>query len=98
VLHGADLVSQKGYTIVPNYVLYTEKLSSHAKLVYATLLSYAWNKNAVFPGQERLAGDCGVGVATVRRAIRELKDAEFLTVIRRGLGRTNIYVLHFRKS
>ncbi|MCB9177030.1 MAG: helix-turn-helix domain-containing protein [Caldilineae bacterium] len=97
VLDGADLVSQRGYTIIPNYVLYTSRLSAHAKLVYSVLLSYAWNKNAVFPGQSRLAEECGLGLSTVKRALRELKAAQFITVIRRGLCRTNVYVLHFRK-
>lgn len=97
ILDGADIVSQKGYTIIPNYVLYTAKVSPHAKLVYAMLLSYAWNKNAVFPGQERLARECGVSTRTVIRAIRELARSGFLTVIRRGQGATNVYILHFKR-
>jgi hypothetical protein len=99
VLDGADYISQKGYTLIPNYILHTEKLSAFAKMVYAILLSYAWgNKNSSFPGQEALAKDCGLGIATVKRTIKELKDKEFITVIQRGLGKTNVYVLHFRKD
>lgn len=98
ILLGADLVSQKGYTLVPNYVLYTEKISVYAKLVYSMLLSYAWNKNAVFPGQDTLAKDCGVSNRTVIRAIKELEKQKFITIFRRGQGKTNLYLLHFKKK
>lgn len=99
VLDGADYISQKGYTLLPNYVLHTKGLSAFAKLVYALILSYAWgSKNASFPGQETLAEDCGLGIATVKRAVKELKEKEFITVIQRGQGKTNVYVLHFKKK
>jgi len=98
VLHGADLVSQKGYTLVPNYILLMEGLSPYAKLIYSVLLSYAWgDKRAAFPGQERLAKDCGMGIATVKRYLKELVERECLTVIWRGQGLTNIYILHFKR-
>jgi biotin operon repressor len=96
VLHGADLATQMGYTNVPNHVLYDGNLSSHAKLVYTMLLSYAYTRNHVFPGQERLARQCGMSSRSVWQAIRELDKSGFITVIRRGQGRTNLYVLHFR--
>jgi len=98
ILDGADLVSQAGYTLVPNFILYRTDLSAYAKLIYATILSYAWGQSkAAFPGQERLAQDCGVGVATVKRYIRELITKRCMTVLRRGQGRTNIYILHFKR-
>ena len=34
-------------------------LSFAAKVAYAKLLSYAWNNNLVFPGQERMAEEVG---------------------------------------
>jgi hypothetical protein len=99
VLDGADFISQKGYTLIPNYVLHSRGLSAFAKLVYSVILSYAWgSKNSSFPGQERLAEDCGLGIATVKRTIKELKEKEFITVIQRGQGKTNVYVLHFMKK
>lgn len=99
VLDGADFISQKGYTIIPNYVLTRDKLSAYAKLVYAMLLSYAWgDKNASFPGQGRLATDCGVSLRTVVRAVQELEEQRFVTIVRRGRGLTNIYVLHFKRK
>lgn len=98
ILDGADFISQKGYTLVPNFILYRSDLSAYAKLVYATILSYAWGQSrAAFPGQDRLATDCGMGVATVKRHIKELTDKECMTVLRRGQGKTNIYILHFKR-
>lgn len=98
ILDGADLVSQKGYTLIPNYVLHKPGLSGRAKLVYALLLSYAWgDKDASFPGQERLARLCGSSPRSVWSAIKELQLIGLITVVRRGLGKTNLYILHFKK-
>ena len=99
VLDGADLISQQGYTQIPNYVLHTRRVSARSKIVYVMLLSYAWgNKNSSFPGQKALAEDCGLTSRTVIKAIQELDKNEFITVIRRGQGKTNVYVLHFKKK
>ncbi len=98
ILEGADIVSQKGYTLIPNYVLYNKVVSGRAKLVYAVLLSYAWgNKDSSFPGQEKLSAECGCSPRSIWAAIKELEAAHFITIIRRGLGKTNLYVLHFRR-
>lgn len=99
ILDGADIISQKGYTLIPNYVLSTKKLTAYSKMVYTMLLSYAWGqKNAAYPGQERLAEDCGISVRTVVRSIRELEGHKFVTIVRRGRGLTNLYVLHFKRK
>jgi biotin operon repressor len=98
ILDGADIVSQQGYTLIPNYALHNHKISGNAKLVYALLLSYAWGeKNSVFPGQEKLAEDCGCSLRTITTAIQELKNNKFVSILRRGQGKTNLYVLHFIK-
>jgi len=98
ILDGADVVTQKGFTLIPNYVLASDKLSPFAKLIYTMVLSYAWgDKNSAFPGQERLARDCGISSRTVVRAIQELEQQDFLTVIRRGRSLTNLYILHFKR-
>jgi len=97
VLHGGDIATQQGYTNIPNHVLYSGIISSNAKLVYTMLLSYAYTRNHVFPGQERLAKQCGMSVRTVYTALQELDTQHFITVVHRGQGRTNLYVLHFQK-
>lgn len=93
---GADPMSKRGFTQVPNFILENEKLSVGAKLTYAMMLRYAWNKGHCYPGQKRLAADAGMGSRSVGRYIRELETTGFITIQRRGLGKVNIYELHMR--
>ena len=94
VLAGFDRVSAGGFTQVPNCVIRDKKLSSNGKLVYAQLLSYAWHNNHAFPGQDTMAGELGLSLRTVNGAVAELQTQGYLEVQRRGLGKTNQYVLH----
>jgi DNA-binding MarR family transcriptional regulator len=93
LLQGFDPVSAGGFTQVPNHMLNNKDLSAVAKLVYAKLLSYAWNNNLVFPGQETMAEDIGLSKSTVNRGIQELEEKGWLEIQRRGQGKTNLYVL-----
>ena len=93
-LHSADPITQHGFTQVPNVILKNAKLSFGAKVTYAMFLSYAWHNNKVFPGQKKMAEDLGISERHIRRFIGELKEARYLEVERRGLGKTNIYNLH----
>lgn len=85
-----------GFTQVPNFVLRHRELSVGAKVVYAMFLSYAWNNESCFPGQERLADDMGMSRTRVTEFIGELEKARFITIQRRGQGKTNIYTIHFK--
>jgi hypothetical protein len=58
------------------------------------LLSYAWQNDFCFPGQERLAKDMGAGIRSVVRYIQELEKAQFVAVRKRGQGRPNLYELN----
>jgi hypothetical protein len=90
-----DPVVRGGFTQVPNFILRNEKISVGAKMAYAMFLSYAWNNEYCFPGQEKLAKDIGVSERSVRTYLSELEEHQLLTVTRRGLGKTNFYKLHF---
>ena len=98
-----DPIALHGFTQVPNFLfkpLYNTKgrrikISGNARLVYGKFLSYAWNNNYVFPGQQTIADDLDMGRSTVTEYIGELKKANLLEIIRRGQGRTNLYRLHF---
>ena len=90
---GADLATRHGFTQVPNFILTKPELSVGAKLAYAMLLKYAWADDACFPGQAKLATDMGSGERSVRRYLEELETAEFLEIVQRGLGKTNLYRL-----
>ena len=92
-LKGADILTSEGFTQVPNHILRSEKLSPGAKLAYAMLLSYAWNNESCFPGQERLGKDMGVTDRSVRTYTQELEAYGFLKVKRRGLNKINVYEL-----
>lgn len=91
-----DPVAQGGFTQVPNFILKNAGLSLGAKVTYAMFLSYAWHNDSCFPGQERLAKDMGMSRSRVTEFIAELHRAGFITVHRRGQGKTNLYQIHFR--
>lgn len=93
---GGDLLTKRGYTLVPNFLLNDSRLSSSAKLVYVMLLKYAWEKDYCFPGQKTLASDIGKSERHVHSAIKELEARGLLSVKRRGQGKSNIYTLHLR--
>jgi hypothetical protein len=90
-----DPVVRGGFTQIPNFVLREPTLSLGAKLTYAMFLSYAWNNNFCYPGQEKLAHDMGTTDRSVRTYLNELKDRGLLEVKQRGLGKTNLYKLNF---
>ena len=96
ILKGADSLSARGFTQVPNHVLESDKISPGAKLTYAMLLKYAWQNDYCFPGQERLAKDMGGGVRSIVRYVQELESVGFVRIVRRGLGKPNIYELNLK--
>jgi len=91
---GADPVTRHGFTQVPNFILTKADLSVGAKLAYAMLLKYAWDDNACFPGQTKLATDMGSGERSIRRYLEELEKSGLLEITQRGLGKTNLYRLY----
>ena len=91
---GADLATRHGFTQVPNFILTNSHISVGAKLAYAMLLKYAWQDDACYPGQIKLAQDMGATDRSVRTYLKELEAAELLEITQRGLGKTNLYRLH----
>lgn|SRR5579871_1229262 len=94
ILRGADLLSARGFTQVPNHVLESAVLSPGAKLAYAMLLKYAWQNDYCFPGQRRLSKDMGVTDRSVRTYLQELEQKQFISIRQRGLGKPNLYELN----
>lgn len=95
-LHGADLATLRGWTAIPNFILENGQLSMGAKMIYGTLLKYAREEDACFPGQERLAKDMGSGPRSVVRYIAELEEFGLISITRRGQGRSNLYTVHLK--
>jgi hypothetical protein len=98
ILKGADVLTAKGYTQVPNHVLVSDRLSPGAKLTYAMLLKYAWQNEYCFPGQERLAKDMGVTRQSANTYVQELQRQKFITIKRRGQGKTQLYELNLTEA
>jgi hypothetical protein len=92
-LVGADPATRNGFTQVPNFILTKKDLSVGGKLAYAMLLKYAWDDNACFPGQLKLAEDMGAGERSIRTYLKELETGGLLEIEQRGLGKTNLYRL-----
>ena len=65
-------------------------------MAFAMLLSYAWQNDFCFPGQERLAEDLGLSDRSVRTHLKFLEANGLLTIRRRGQGKTNIYELDLK--
>jgi len=89
-------VLRGGFTQVPNFILEDSKLSAGAKVAYALFLSYAWHNDSCFPGQDRLAARMGISRSGVTAFVGELEKSGLISIQRRGLGKTNIYTIHFQ--
>jgi hypothetical protein len=94
-VNSADPIALHGFTQLPNFILRDPKITIGAKTAYSLLLSYAWHNNLCFPGQERLAKDMGMGIASVNRFIKELENCSLIEIMRRGQGKTNFYTINF---
>lgn len=94
ILKGADAATAQGFTQVPNFLLKSKKLSAGDKMTFAMLLSYAWQNDFCFPGQERLAVDMGLSDRSIRTHLKSLEAHGLLAIQRRGQGKTNIYELN----
>jgi DNA-binding transcriptional ArsR family regulator len=96
ILKGADAATRGGFTQVPNFLLKSSKLSAGDKITFAMLLSYAWQNDYCFPGQDRLAQDLGLSERSVRTHLKSLEQYGLLAIRRRGQGKTNIYELDLK--
>lgn len=86
------------YAMQPVQLLRNPRISSHATRVFGLLDSYSdWDTQTAYPAHARLAEDMGVSVPTVRRAIKELVDAGYVSVQpaydARGMRSGTIYTL-----
>lgn len=82
-----------GFAQIPRYVLKDKRMSFGARLTYAVLLSYAWQEDSCFPGQDRMAKDLGVTRKAINSYLTELRRWKYVEWERRGLGKTNIYYI-----
>ncbi len=86
----------RGYTRIPNVVLYDNRLSSDARIVYALLHAHTRPNNpSCWVSQERLVQLLGKGWnrRRVQEALYELRDVSLISCERKGSRRTNTYTL-----
>lgn len=83
------------WTPVRNEVWASSVLSQGAKLCYIAICSHIWKATTkvAWPGQERLAKMLGVTIRSTRNYLRELESVGIIKTVRRGLGKTNGYLL-----
>lgn len=80
------------YGRTPTALLRDPDLSARAKLLYALLDDFAGKQHSAFPAAKTLARLCGCADKTVRRALRELADAGWISIDERP-GTSSIYWL-----
>lgn len=85
----------KNFTQIPNEVLFYDKLTPQARLLYAILVSFAWFENECWPGQQRLAAAMGCSEKMVRKYLNELREHDLIEWKRRegAVGLTNVYFI-----
>src|SRR5947208_7420058 len=91
ILKNADAATAKGFTMVPNFILKSSKLSAGDKMTFAMLLSYAWQKDYCYLGQKRLADDLGLTDRSVRTHLKSLEAVGLVNIRRFGQGKINVY-------
>jgi hypothetical protein len=84
---------QGGFTSIPNVVLENTDLTLGARMTYAMLMKYAWQKGFCRPAHTSIAKDLGVTDRSVRTYLNELKAKGYIDWIQQGLNRPNIYVI-----
>ncbi len=81
---------KRGFTQIPNALLFDATVSVGARMTLICLMQFAW-KGDPFPGQKALGEMLGVTDRTVRDYLVELRDSGYINVYRRGRGKTNVY-------
>ena len=88
---------QRGFKFgkLPHEVLYHQKLSSNAKVVYSALDDHANKDQECFPGIRYMAKELGLSIRTIHRALDELKEIKAISVQKRvgKNGWSNLYTM-----
>ncbi len=79
------------FFIVPDQLMDTEILSSHAKLAYCVMARFADKHGKSFPSLETIAKRMGISRTIAKEAIKSLEKTKWLS--HKRTGRSNIYIL-----
>lgn len=77
--------------VVPNWLMRRTDVSHGAKLCFARLAQFAGKNDCAFPGQQTLADELAVSVASIKAYLRELYDLGIITSRRMGNGEFSVY-------
>ena len=83
----------KGFVMVGNDILCDKAVSAPAKVLYLLLMRRLFQKDFCFPGRDTLADELGLSPRQVDRYLQDLKAAKWISITRRGQGKTNVYHL-----
>jgi hypothetical protein len=92
----ADAELRPGYFVqAATRFLRAPNVTPYAKVLYLVLCSYAGAGATAWPGQGRLAQECGCSERMIRKVLTaELVPLGLVEVHQQGLNRTNRYHLH----
>jgi hypothetical protein len=88
---------------IPQELLRDPKIQPTAKALFGLLHTYSQHKNlakkpTTFVSQDTLAQDMGLHINAIGRLLKHLKEKGWLSVKRRGLTKSNVYILHGRRK
>jgi hypothetical protein len=82
---------KRNFVQIPYCILRNPTIPEQLKILYADLLSYAWDKKSCYPGQDTLAEDLGCHVDTIGRNLKKLRKLGLFTWKRTGFSQHNTY-------
>lgn len=85
------LVERKGFTIAPNVILTTDKLTPHEKTLYLLLRHYSRDDGECWPGQDRLADQVPCARPSLAPMLKKLASHGLIEIRRQGQGLPNLY-------
>ena len=98
--HLGDITSDYRFAPIPEQMLYESELSDGAVRVYGVLARHGFDPSTCWPSRTRIASLTGKSEATVKRALRELREAGWIEAVGRvsgdGLQTSNGYHLRTR--
>ena len=86
-------ILRAGFAALPYVVLRDTRLSIGARLTYAVLLSYSWQDNETFAGQEKMSKDMGISERQLQRYLYELRDRRYIDISREDKRFNNTYII-----
>lgn len=86
-----------GFAAFPYRIMKEKTLSIGARLAYAFLLMYGWQKGSSHTGQNKMANAMGVSSRQLQRYLYELRDQNYIRIERNDKRYNNTYVILDKK-